>query len=322
MKSIHYSAPAKIILSGEHSVTYGKPAFVAAISLRLHVEIEASDKRKVDPSIEEAIDFIEAIILTHIEKTEKTSKKNFRLTITSDIPQGRGMGSSAAFCVAAAAALLEFYTGKPSEKEIVNNLAYQSEKFFHGAPSGVDVSASCIGGLIFYRKEFEFLKVISSLNFKIPHNIQNTLCLIDSGEPVEPTAEMIKVVGKRYNEIPREMEHTISEIEKCTKRLVVAIVKEDIQFFQETLKDNEQYLVELGIVSQDTQHLLDSISTLGVGKVTGAGGVHSGYGMILFSGYEPEFRKQLDYKKITYFPFELDFDGLKCESLFTEESAL
>ena len=54
------------------------------------------------------------------------------------------MGSSAAFCVASVAALLHFYTGKQYEKQVINSLAYQCEKYFHGMPSGVDVSARSI----------------------------------------------------------------------------------------------------------------------------------------------------------------------------------
>src|SRR3989338_2438064 len=153
---ISYSAPGKIILSGEHSVVYGKPALVTAVNLRLTVTINEGK-----PQI-------------------KDKKKSFNYYYKSDIPIGRGMGSSAAFCVATAAALLHFYTGREYDKQIINSLAYQGETYFHGMPSGVDVSASCFGGLIFYRKEFEFLKNISSLNFKIPKRIQDQLILIDS----------------------------------------------------------------------------------------------------------------------------------------------
>ncbi|HRN70147.1 MAG TPA: mevalonate kinase [Candidatus Woesebacteria bacterium] len=308
MTQISYSSPAKIILSGEHSVVYGKPAFVTAIDLRLTVTIEAGEKGEKH----QAVDHIEELVLSYLRKAQKIEKKPFSCTITSDILIGRGMGSSAAFCVATVAALLHFYSGKEFNKQTINSLAYQAEKFFHGMPSGVDVSASCFGGLIFYRKEFEFLKHISSLNFKIPQPFQDNLFLIDSGKPAETTAEMVKAVGKRYNDMPKEMEQTLMRIEKITKRMVISIVKEDVQMFAESIADNQKELEDLGIISKPTKQLLKQLSPFGVGKVTGAGGLKEGSGMILFLAQnKKELGNYLKKQNIEYVSFKQDFEGVR-----------
>jgi len=329
---ITYSAPGKIILSGEHSVVYGKPAFVTAVNLRLTVTInegkpqiknkpsyasdfaEASSDKKASEGkeIHDAVMTVEEIVLKYLRKQNKVVKRTFRYSYESAIPEGRGMGSSAAFCVATVAALLHFYTGHEHEKQIVNSLAYQGEKYFHGMPSGVDVSASCFGGLIFYRKEFEFLKNISSLNFKIPKKIQDKLVLIDSGQPLESTSQMVQHVGKRYNENPKLMETVFNTIEKLTKRMVVSIVKEDMVLFQETVQENQKELENIGIVSMQTKQLLKDLEPYGVGKVTGAGGLSTGSGLILFFAKDKEGLKRLSRKnKLTLIPFEQDFEGVK-----------
>ena len=307
---ISYSAPGKIILSGEHSVVYGKPALVTAVNLRLTVTINEGKPQIKDKEIHEAVVKIEEIVLNYLQKQTKVKKKSFNYYYKSDIPIGRGMGSSAAFCVATAAALLHFYTGREYDKQIINSLAYQGEKYFHGMPSGVDVRASCFGGLIFYRKEFEFLKNISSLNFKIPKRIQDQLILIDSGRPVESTAQMVKQVGKRYNDDPKFIETVLNTIEKLTKRMVVSIVKEDTDLFQETVKENQSELENLGIVSKQTKKLLKDIEPYGVGKVTGAGGQAEGSGLILFLVKDkPGLENYTKKNKLILLPFEQDFEG-------------
>ena len=318
---ITYSAPGKIILSGEHSVVYGKPAFVTAVNLRLTVTInEGKPQIKDKPSdsegkkIHEAVMKIEDIVIKYLQKQTKLKKKSFSYFYKSDIPIGRGMGSSAAFCVATVASLLHFYTGREHDKQIINSLAYQGEKYFHGMPSGVDVSASCFGGLIFYRKEFEFLKNISSLNFKIPKKIQDQLILIDSGKPVESTAEMVRHVGKRYNDNPKFIETALNKIEKLTKRMVVSFVKEDTNLFQETVKENQRELENIGIVSAQTKKLLKDLEPYGVGKVTGAGGQAEGSGLILFFVKDRGGLKQFaDINNLKLIPFEQNFEGVKSE---------
>jgi mevalonate kinase len=309
--NISYSAPGKIILSGEHSVTYGKPAFVTGINLRLTIHLSEGKPQDKNEKLHKAFVYIEDIVLKYLQKRQEIKKKDIHYSYESGIPIGRGMGSSAALCVATTAALLHFYSGHEHDKQVINSLAYQAEKYFHGFPSGVDVSASCFGGLIFYRKEFEFLKHISSLNFKIPQTILDNLYLLDSGEPVEDTLEMIKEVGKNYNINPKKMEVCLNNIEKVTKRMVISIVKEDMTMFKEAITENEKLVEELGIVSESTKMLLQSLSKFGAGKVTGAGGLKKGSGMIIFYSTNSAFKDQLSAKKIQLFKFDQDFDGVK-----------
>ena len=290
---ISYSAPGKIILSGEHSVVYTKPAFVTAINLKLTFHIDKQRTKQIT-TIDPTVVYCEKIVKTYLRKNNIAIRDiPYQYTIDSDIPQGCGMGSSAAFCVAAVASFLHFYTGNEYDKETMNSLAYQCEKYFHGMPSGVDVSASCFGGLIFYRKEFEFLKNISALNFKIPKSFQERLVLIDTGKPVESTAEMVAFVGKRYNVYPKKIEHILSAIERVTKRMVVSVVKEDPNMFVDTISENQKLLEELGIVSKQTQKLIDDLKPYGVGKVTGAGGIQKGSGMVLFCLRNPSLKSNL-----------------------------
>ncbi|MBI4225798.1 mevalonate kinase, partial [Candidatus Roizmanbacteria bacterium] len=298
LKQITYSAPAKVILSGEHAVVYGKPALVSAINLELKFSITSVVSSRTrfgnsskmlkqvqhDNKTYEIIYKIAQKVKEYLQKQKiKFIERKFNFKINSKIPIGRGLGSSAALSTAAVAAFLKLYTGQEFEKEIINNLAYEMEKYYHKNPSGVDNTASCFGGLVYYRKEFEFLKNISALNFKIPKKIEDNLYLIDSGQPAENTAYMVHdIVGGKFNKSPNFVEEVLDDIEKTTKRMVVSLIKSDIEFFQKTLFDNQILLDMLGVVSKKTKTLLKKLEPLGVGKITGAGGQRSGSGFVLF----------------------------------------
>ncbi|CAM6109119.1 unnamed protein product [Calypogeia fissa] len=87
------------------------------------------------------------------------------VSITSELPVGSGLGSSAAFCVAAAAALLTL-AGKvelqadelkwmdldDEGRNLVNTWAFEAEKIIHGRPSGVDNTVSCYGHVVRFKK--------------------------------------------------------------------------------------------------------------------------------------------------------------------------
>ena len=313
---ITFLAPAKVILSGEHAVVYGKPAIVSSIDLRLKFTVTNLDRSSQDGNSSKDILFISERVKEYLRKQKiKFEDKPFGFEIKSDIPIGRGLGSSAALCVAASAAFLEFYVGRQFEKEVINNIAYQTEKYFHINASGVDVSASCFGGLIFYRKEFEFLKNISSLNFKIPKKIEEGLYLIDSGKPKETTGFMVhNVVGEKYNKSPRLVEEILNDIEKTTKRMVVSIIKEDVDFFTKSIVDNQILLEMLGVVSKKARNLLKELEPFGFGKVSGGGGKEEGSGFLLFyTNKKRELEKYLKKKKINFYKFQQDFRGLEYE---------
>jgi mevalonate kinase len=332
---ITYSAPAKVILSGEHAVVYGKPALATAIDLRMYVSLweeeEHLDEYTVQNRIQkkltnhiplqslteqipsDAVTKVTSLVQSYLKKKKipfKTDK--FSYALLSQIPLGRGLGSSAALAVSVVAALLEWYTGKSQDQAIINTIAYNVEKHFHHNPSGIDNSVSCYGGLVYYRKEFEFLKQFSSLNFKLAKELEDRLFLIDSGKPTETTAEMVQRVGKTYNQHPEKMEAYFQSLEKMTKRVVIAIAQENMAFFTDAVGHIQTLLDNIGIVSPTARTLVDSLQPFGTGKVTGAGGKKKGSGFILFYAEKPEELKSYLYThKIPYYKLNQDVHGVQ-----------
>jgi len=313
MKSIiTFSAPGKVILSGEHSVVYGRPALVAALDKRLNFSLSENQfsNQKEDKNAKKIVELIEKNVIDYVKENKiPHNQKKYFFRIDSDIPIGYGLGSSAALSVAATACFLKFFTGKDFSKEEINHLAYQIETYFHQNPSGVDNTASCFGGLIYYRKEFEFLKNITFLNFKIPKNFP--LFLIDSKKPKEKTKEMVQMVYKKYQKNNSLLESIFSDMEKVTKKMVLAIKEKDRLLFQQSILDNEIFLEILGVVSLKTKKLLQRLSSFGVGKITGAGGKKEGSGFILFfAEREKQLIDFLKKEKINFFKLSLDNKGV------------
>lgn len=297
--NISYSAPAKVILSGEHAVVYGKPALVSAINLRLKFSILESEKKIKDKNIL----LISSKVKEYLEKEKIVFKdKKFDFSIESEIPIGRGLGSSAALSVAAAAAFLEIYSGRKFEKEIINNLAFQIEKHFHQNPSGVDNSAVCFGGLILYQKKIQ----LTHLNYRIPKKFEEKLFLIDSGKPKETTGEMVKSV-----ESVESVETILNKMETIIKKILEAVEKGKVEQLKESIIVNEKLLEKIGVVSEKTKKILNRLSKFGCGKVTGAGGRETGSGFILF--FTENSQKLMEYlsrRKILYYKFVSDNQGL------------
>lgn len=306
---ISYCAPAKVILSGEHAVVYGKPALVCSIDKKLTVTFFSS--KKVSNNNKFFLSIFNQIRTFLIKKKLNPPLKKFDFKIDSEIPIGQGLGSSASLSTALISAYLEFHFQKEFNKDFVNQLAYQLEKIFHKNPSGVDNTAVTFGGLIYYRKEFEFLKNISLLNFKIPQEIEEKLFLINSGKPKETTKEMVNLVTDLANKKPKFLEKVLSAIEKTTKEMVISLVKKDKNLFQKALINNQIYLEKLGVVSQKTKLLLKRLKKFGVGKITGAGGKKEGSGFIIF--YTQNKEKLINFlkkEKINYFKFIPNYKGL------------
>lgn len=282
-----YSSPAKVIISGEHSVVYGKPALCCPINRRLYFSVSKGKQKKKDLKIESiakiVIDSL-AINYPACPAGRQLPIPNYQLsyTISSDIPIGRGLGASAALSTSAVASIYHFYTGKSPSLDIINQLAFEAEKIFHGHPSGVDNTTSCFGRLLYFRREFDFLKTIYLLPEKIPAKIENNLYLIDSGKPIESTAEMVdKNVRTKYQQSELKMNRLFNDIEIITKKITQAIINNNPQLLASGLKINQRLLYQIGVVSEKTQKIINQLENFAFAKISGAGGKKENSGFIL-----------------------------------------
>jgi len=291
MATIHASAPGKVIISGEHSVVYGYPALVTSVDLYANVKVSNSISKSEFYPIS-AKDILKRT-LQNYEMLTGVKLPQLKLNLISDIPQGCGMGSSAAVSVASVAAFSSLQNKGKLNKNIISKVSYESEKYYHGNPSGVDIAISMNGGILWYRKESENLKLLSKIN--VVNKLDN-LVLINSGQAKESTSEMVRSVATLYSRFPEKIDAIFKNIEKVTRGLLKYVTQNESIPLSELLKDNQRLLEILNLVSPATTEIVKEIEKIGgAAKISGAGGKKGKSGILL--AYHPDKEKLLAYTK-------------------------
>lgn len=209
---ITYSAPVGVILSGEEGIFYGKPALGCTL-------VQTVSSQGSSRYLDDIIWAIEKFTGNKIPRNLQNTSAKLPINIPVDFE-----GVVAAEIVATTAVLCEQATGQQASQETINNISFMAHKKINPGASGLYTSLSSFGGIIYYRREFEFLKGIYKLPYRIPEQIEKELYISFDKKP------------DVYNSSPKEAEKTLLEQEKQTKRIVVAIIKEDKKLFFDQFK--------------------------------------------------------------------------------------
>lgn len=314
---ITVSAPGKIHLLGEHAVVYGRPALLASIDKRIYVKIK-NQRSKIKDKDNIVIHCSEKDDL--VRKATEVFKRAFsikdlpplEITINSQLPTGSGLGSSAAVAAATIGALMKFIKNLWNPTHI-NELAFEVEKIAHGNPSGADNTTIVFGGLVWYRREFDFLKSIWSLpksSYKIPPFV-----FLDSGRPEESTREMVENVAKLYKKREKSIEEIFNDQEKQTKKLLLSLRNNNRDQLIEAIKTGEKNLEKMEIVGDFAKKIIRKIEALGgTAKICGGGGRKVGSGIILCYHKNLSIIKNIAMEyNVSLFQTELGGEGVRLE---------
>lgn len=306
--SITVSAPCKVHLLGEWSVVWGKPALLTSVNLRITATISPS---KVSEKSE-----LTKIIEPIVKKELKIKKiPSYKLEITSEIPMGAHLGSSAAVSVISVAALLSFLKVK-WDLNLIYKLAYEGEKVFHGNPSGADPATVLFGGLIWFRKEIPDLKIIHPLPFSVPKKLAKNFVLINTGTPQLNTKKMIAQITLDFEKNPKLMSNFLNLQEKLTRELLVAIKDIKEKEVIRIIRDGEANLESIGVCSPEVKKIIRQIEKAGgAAKICGAGAFSGPTGVLLcYHKNKSKIEKIAKSYNLSTFKAELGVEGLRLES--------
>lgn len=264
------SAPAKLVIMGEHSVVYGKPAIVLAVDLRMTIAVRRSRWNTMNG---ERLDFRRQ---PHLRYLTRDLRHAVDVVTHSDIPVGSGMGSSAALSAAIALALAAMEGRHLTEEEAMIE-AFEAERFAQGNGSPMDASACVHGGGIsinmpsggrpLWRVEREG-RSWDVRDMEVP---EMTFVIGNTGIRA-PTGPLVDRV-RRYTERSRFAREVIDDIANLTVDAGMALRNGDKDRLGRLMTMDHKLLSILGVSCDELNRLVNVSLPYSYGaKLTGAGG--------------------------------------------------
>ena len=319
----------KIIISGEHSVVYGKPGL--SLSINKHTKITLSitkTNQNENNNIFISINLLDlnnnfsilkneliSLLTTKEKITINNIKSHFisniikvfslinninllkyfinnhkiSIKINSEIPLGFGLGSSASYnsCIIISFShiLLKYFNFKIEKTQIIQ-FSNEGEKFFHnGIPSGIDVTTSIEGGIIYFKNinEYDFL-----CNNNIDDVIYNKMCIYLINSKIKRDGgNFIKKVNNFKLNNNKKFYNIINKISQITEEIFNLSFSKNYNKFFNLININQTLLKELLISTEEIDKIIKILNEENFcGKITGAGG-----GGFILTLFEPEKEK-------------------------------
>ena len=207
---------SKIILIGEHSVVYGYPAI--AIPLR-KIGIECIVEEAKSSFFYNKVNTLSVAIFTALKHLKKENAK-IKYKIISQIPQKRGMGSSAAVSIAAIRAIFDYFEEDLTD-ELLEKLVNTAEIVAHQTPSGLDAKTCLSDKAIKFikNKEFSYIDL----------NLDAYLVIADTGiyGKTSEAIQSVKNLGskadiplKKLGDLTDEMAKILTENSKSKSEMI------------------------------------------------------------------------------------------------------
>lgn len=278
-------APGKIILAGEHAVVYGHPAIALTIDRGVRIRVQEASvalkegrgptlkasglgfSGRVRPGLDGEGPQVLRVALDKLVELLGERVRDLDFIAESEIPAGRGLGSSAALSVAMIRGVKQYYDEELSKPE-ERRLALELERIFHGSPSGIDHTVISQGSLIcFKRKEHE--AQIETITLPRPLHVA-----IGIAGPHGGTLKVVEALSQRAKRHPDCFGHIFSGIATVVREMKMCLENGQYAAVGELMNVNQGYLNALSVSTPELEKLCAIARENGAlgAKLTGAGG--------------------------------------------------
>lgn len=270
------TAPGKIILVGEHAVVYGRPAIAAPVwgvkaIATLYSRPPGSGCTLVAPDInlqlqlKETSDDQPLALVTRLALRQVgiEQEPDWQIELRSELPIAGGLGSGAALSAALVQAIFA-HTHHPIDAEEVSKIVYESERFYHGTPSGIDNTVIAYGAPLWF---------VKGEPPQLFHSTQTLHLLIaDSGIP-SPTKETVGDVRRAWNSDRPRYEAWFDEIAEIAYGARRCIESGNAVELGKLFARNQALLQQIGVSSPTLDRLIDAAYQAGAlgAKLSGGG---------------------------------------------------
>lgn len=270
------TAPGKIILFGEHAVVYGRPAIAAPVN-GLQATATLTPGRPGQGVVLELPDVGDRMAVTadaagqplaHVtalalEVLRLVPPPDWTITLHSTIPVASGLGSGAAAATAIVRSLAAA-AGAVLAPAQVSALVFESEKLFHGTPSGVDNTVIAFGRPVW------FMRGQPPEPFTLAHPL--TLVIGDTGV-ASPTGIAVGDVRRAWQAAPERYEALFDAIAQVALAARRAIEGGDVDALGPLMDHNHETLQRIGVSSTDLDRLCQAARQSGAlgAKLSGGG---------------------------------------------------
>ncbi len=265
----------KVILLGEHSVVYGRPAL--ALAIEGGAEVTAVPSKAAETTLRIAPWDVEVDAGPAANPGREELQRALRvargfyddelelaLSATMRLPSGAGMGSSAALGVAVLRALDEARgTTRPDAEIFERSLVW--ERVFHGNPSGVDNAMATHGGMALFKKGGPLTRIVPRrpIHLVVAHSGTSS-----------STKAMVGWVAHQHEKEPERIGQQFDAIAALVTNGKLAIEQGDLKALGQLMTMNQRLLAGLMLSTTPLEEMIAAALEAGAlgAKLTGAGG--------------------------------------------------
>ena len=265
------SAPAKIILFGEHAVLYGYQALGFALSRGVNIQMRAGEGRvftKFSHELHTATESGQSTPDPLVRKALGASFGDLDVDITFEVPVSGGLGSSAALATALIRASLTKDKKVADPMEVLRK-AMEVEDVAHGKSSGLDPAICVYGGLVSFKRT-------SAEDFQVQHlELKESFHLVIGVYGSHGgTSRRIKAVTKLRKIYPAAIDSAMKTLGHCADWGIKAIQAGDLHSTGHAMDLAHGVLSGMGLVGHTIEQMARAARHEGAygAKMSGSGG--------------------------------------------------